>query len=148
VEGLAEEFDLMDVALAAVKLAHDASGSTADEEDIPQPQPPSPRGGKEGRGRDRSGKPAGGKPRRGPSGPTTRLFVGAGRAAHVRPQDLVGAITGESPLRGHEIGTIQIHDRFSLVEVPESSADMVVTALRRTTIKGKKPKIRREHARP
>ncbi len=50
VEGLAEEFDLMDVALAAVKLAHDASGSTADEEDIPQPPPPSPRGGKEGRG--------------------------------------------------------------------------------------------------
>ena len=150
VEGLAEEFDLMDVALAAVKLAHDASGSTADEEDIPQPPAPSPRGGKEGRGgghgRDRSGKPGGGKPRRGPAGPTTRLFVGAGRAAHVRPQDLVGAITGESPLRGHDIGTIQIHDRFSLVEVPESSADLVVTALRRTTIKGKKPKIRRENA--
>ncbi|MGK2937955.1 MAG: DEAD/DEAH box helicase [Solirubrobacteraceae bacterium] len=149
VEGLAEEFDLMDVALAAVKLAHDASGSTADEEDIPQPSPPSPRGGKEGRGapgRDRPGKPGGGKPRRAPDGPTTRLFVGAGRAAHVRPQDLVGAITGESPLRGHEIGTIQIHDRFSLVEVPEASADLVVTALRRTTIKGKRPKIRREHA--
>lgn len=148
VEGLAEEFDLMDVALAAVKLAHDASGSTADEEDIPQPPVPSSRGGKEGRagGQGRPAKPRGGKPRRGPTGPTTRLFVGAGRTAHVRPQDLVGAITGESPLRGHEIGTIQIHDRFSLVEVPESSADLVVTALRRTTIKGKKPKIRRENA--
>jgi ATP-dependent RNA helicase DeaD len=144
VEGLAEEFELMDVALAAVKLAHEASGSTADEEDIPQPPPPSPRGGTR---RDGPGKPGGGKPRRGPDGPTTRLFVGAGRAAHVRPQDLVGAITGESPLRGHEIGTIQIHDRFSLVEVPEASADLVVTALRRTTIKGKKPKIRREHGR-
>ncbi len=146
VEGLAEEFDLMDVALAAVKLAHDASGSTADEEDIPQAAPPKPRDRDRDRGSAR-GKPGGGKPHRGLDGPTTRLFVGAGRAAHVRPQDLVGAITGESPLSGREIGSIQIHDRFSLVEVPEDSADLVVTALRRTTIKGRKPQIRRETAR-
>jgi ATP-dependent RNA helicase DeaD len=73
----------------------------------------------------------------------TRLFVGGGRSAGIRPQDLVGAITGESRVRGREIGTIEIADRFSLVEVPESAADEVIAALRATTIKGRKTTVRR-----
>ncbi|MBJ7331641.1 MAG: DEAD/DEAH box helicase [Solirubrobacteraceae bacterium] len=150
VEQLAEEFDVMDVALAAVKLAHDASGSPDDQEDIPvasvKPQAPGGKGGYRGKDGPPRGKgPTGGKRPPRPDGPTTRLFVGAGRAAQIRPQDLVGAITGESPLKGNDIGTIQIHDRFSLVEVPEAAADMVVTALRGTTLKGRKPNIRREN---
>ena len=75
---------------------------------------------------------------------TTRLFVGTGRASGVRPQDLVGAITGESHLSGRDIGAIEIADRFSLVEVPESAADNVVAALRQTSIKGRKATVRRE----
>jgi ATP-dependent RNA helicase DeaD len=74
----------------------------------------------------------------------TRLFVGVGRSAAVRPQDLVGAIAGESGLAGRDIGAIEIADRFSLVEVPESAADKVIKALRRTTIKGRKATVRRE----
>ena len=74
----------------------------------------------------------------------TRLFVGVGRAAGVRPQDLVGAITGESDLSGREIGSIEIADRFSLVEVPEAAADGVVAALRAATIKGRRATVRRE----
>jgi len=77
----------------------------------------------------------------------TRLFVGLGRSAGVRPQDLVGAIAGESHVRGREIGAIEIADRFSLVEVPESSADQVIAALRATTIKGRKTTARRERDR-
>jgi ATP-dependent RNA helicase DeaD len=75
---------------------------------------------------------------------TTRLFVGTGRSGGVRPQDLVGAITGESYLSGRDIGAIEIADRFSLVEVPESAADDVVRALRGTSIKGRKATVRRE----
>jgi ATP-dependent RNA helicase DeaD len=74
----------------------------------------------------------------------TRLFLGVGRSTGIRPQDLVGAITGESRLGGRDIGAIEIADRFSLVEVPESAAIEVIAALRRTTIKGKKPTVRRE----
>src|SRR5579875_1425093 len=62
----------------------------------------------------------------------------------VRPQDLVGAITGESYLSGRDIGAIEIADRFSLVEVPESAADDVVAALRQASIKGKRATVRRE----
>jgi ATP-dependent RNA helicase DeaD len=76
------------------------------------------------------------------------VFVGAGRSAKMRPADLVGAITGETRLSGREIGAIEISDRFSLVEVPESAIDEVIAALRRGTIKGKKPTIRRDKARP
>ena len=56
----------------------------------------------------------------------TRLFVGAGRGAGIRPQDLVGAIAGETGLSGRDIGAIEIADRFSLVEVPEAAADEVI----------------------
>ena len=40
VETLAEDYDLMDVAAAAVKLAHEAGGASVDEEEIPDASPP------------------------------------------------------------------------------------------------------------
>jgi len=139
VEPLAEEFDLFDVALAAVKLAHETSG-TVDEEELPEAElrPADDRRGprKAARRDQRRGRPA--------TAGTTRLFVGIGRVAGIRPQDLVGAITGESRLSGKDIGAIEIADRFSLVEVPESAADDVVAALRQTSIKGRRPTVRRE----
>jgi ATP-dependent RNA helicase DeaD len=78
----------------------------------------------------------------------TRLYVGVGRSAGIRPQDLVGAIAGESRLNGRDIGAIEIADRVCLVVVPQAAADEVITALRRTTIKGRKPTIRRERYTP
>ncbi len=74
----------------------------------------------------------------------TRLFVSLGRRAGVRPQDLVGAIAGESQLRGKDVGAIEITDRFSLVDVPDAAADDVITALRDSSIKGRKVTVRRE----
>lgn len=140
VETLADEFDVMEVALAAVKLAHEATGTGADDEEIPEV---APRPGGEGRGGPRA---PGREQRRGRAGTgaTTRLYIGAGRTLGVRPQDLVGAIAGESRLSGRDIGAIEIADRFSLVEVPEAAADEVITALRATTIKGRKATVRRE----
>ena len=82
--------------------------------------------------------------RRSSGGPAARLFVGAGRDAGIRPGDLVGAITGETGLKGRDIGSIEIHQRFALVEVPESAADEVVQALRATMIKGRKATVRRD----
>ncbi|MGH9264115.1 MAG: DEAD/DEAH box helicase [Acidimicrobiales bacterium] len=137
VETLADEFDVMEVALAAVKLAHEASGAAAVDEEIPELPPQRPESRTKGPGRDRRGARDGGAT-------TTRLYVGAGRSAGIRPQDLVGAIAGESRLSGRDIGAIEIADRFSLVEVPESAADEVIAALRATTIKGKKATVRRE----
>jgi ATP-dependent RNA helicase DeaD len=137
VETLADEFDVMEVALAAVKLAHEATGGSTDEDEIPEV---AARPARDGRGRSEGER----RERRGRTGGMTRLFVGAGRTAGIRPQDLVGAIAGESGLSGREIGAIEIADRFSLVEVPESAVDQVISALRASTIKGKKATVRRE----
>ncbi|ONI84940.1 heavy metal transporter [Saccharothrix sp. ALI-22-I] len=146
VETLTDEFDVMEVALAAVKLAHEASGAASDEEEIPEYVPRAGAG-------ERRGREAGGdrreprKPRK-PSAGMTRLFVGAGRSSGIRPQDLVGAIAGEARLNGREIGAIEIADRFSLVEVPEASAQQVIASLRGATIKGRKVTVRRERDDP
>ncbi len=150
VESLADEFDVMQVALAAVKLAHRAEGSEDDEpEEIPEsvPHRDRPAGGARetrGKGTDRGG-PVHRAPRRDDkrSG-MTRLYIGAGRDAGVRPQDLVGAITGEAGIAGRAVGAIEIADRFSLVNVADEVADGVIGALRSAKIKGRKVKVRRE----
>jgi ATP-dependent RNA helicase DeaD len=146
VETLTDEFDLMEVALAAVKLAHEAGGAVDDDEEIPQvgfrperdsARPPAGRG---------AGAGAGSRGSRSAGGPAARVFVGVGRDAGIRPGDLVGAITGETGLKGRDIGAIEIHQRFALVEVPEGAADEVVQALRATMIKGRKATVRRDRS--
>jgi ATP-dependent RNA helicase DeaD len=157
VESLADEFDVMQVAMAAVKLAHRADGSEAEEaEEIPEPAPPRQRPARPGRtGRDPRGARGNGLrdgsgPRRVPVGSDgrdgryARLYIGAGREAGVRPQDLVGAITGEAGIAGREVGAIEIADRFSLVEVAEGVAEGVIAALRASKIKGRKVAVRRD----
>ena len=132
-DSLTDEFDVENIALAAVRLLHEAAGGDADEKEIPAPVEERAARGKE--------RPARAK---GPEAGVTRLFFGIGRQAGLRPQDLVGAIAGESGLSAREIGAIQITDRFSLVEVPESAADMIIMAMRRSTIRGRRPTVRRE----
>jgi ATP-dependent RNA helicase DeaD len=140
VEPLGDEFGIYEVALAAVKLASDASGTPRDEEELPEVDlalldDRGPRRKTADRGQ-RRGRP-------GAAG-TTRLFVGTGRSSGVQPKDLVGVIASKSYLSGRDIGTIEIADRFSLVEVPETAADDVVAALRQVSIKGRKTTVRRE----
>jgi ATP-dependent RNA helicase DeaD len=143
IDSLSDEYGIDAVALAAVKLAHEAAGGEVDEQEIPSVA----RDPRAGRDRDtrrvdgRPDRPAKGRPA---NAGVTRLFLGLGSRAGVRPQDLVGAITGEAGLASRDIGAIQITDRFSLVEVPESAADRVIAALQRSTIRGRRPTVRRE----
>jgi ATP-dependent RNA helicase DeaD len=145
IDSLSDEFDLETVALAAVKLAHEAAGGDIDEEEIPGvARDPRAESRDRDRDRDRDVRRDRPGPARSSDVGATRLFLGIGRRAGLRPQDLVGAITGEAGLNSRDIGAIQITDRFSLVEVPESAADMVIAALQRTTIRGRRPTVRRE----
>jgi ATP-dependent RNA helicase DeaD len=110
------------------------------------PVPAGPRKGFRASGwRDTEGRAVMRPPRIGSGGGgITRIFVGAGRAAGMRPGDLVGAITNEAGLRGGDIGAIQIADGFSLVEIPEGAAEHVIKVLREATIRGQKVIVRRE----
>jgi ATP-dependent RNA helicase DeaD len=143
VESLAEEFDLVDVAAAAVKMAHAAISGDRPAQEIPAAREPGPQ-------RDRK-RPPGAGARRDPrpaGEPLVRIFVGAGRQAGIRPGDLVGAITGEAGVESRAVGAIEIADRFSLVEVAEQDADHIIKALRGTTIRGKKVPVRRDRDAP
>jgi ATP-dependent RNA helicase DeaD len=140
VESLSEEFDVMEVALAAVKLAHAATGGPDDEEHIPDVVVSKQSGGTAANARPGRAKRA----VAGAGAGATRLYVSLGREAGLRPQDLVGAITGETSLSGRDIGAIEISGRFSLVDVPEGSADEVIDSLRGTKIRGRKATVRRE----
>jgi ATP-dependent RNA helicase DeaD len=166
VESLAHEFDIVAIAAAAVKLAHAAEAGDEADREIPvvpdgAASGPRPSHGPSRPARDhwRPGSPAPGAaaphkdaPRHRPRDRSlstegvARLFVGAGREAGIRPGDLVGAITGEAGIQSRELGAIEIADRFSLVEVPESRANDIMAALRATTIRGRKVSVRRDRA--
>jgi len=143
VESLSSEFDLFDIALGAVKMGHEAmlTGSEGDEEEIPSS---SALEGKKKKKDKKTGERGPTANRRGAGRALSvkRLYIGVGRAAGVRPKDLVGAITGESGVRSSEIGSIQIAEHFSLVEISDGVADHVVDALRGAKIKGKKAAVR------
>jgi ATP-dependent RNA helicase DeaD len=154
VDSLANEFDILDVAAAAVKIAHTTSFARADTTEIPAVAPlQDERKGQSANGH-RSGAVYVERPRRDgmrranfkdrSSGSLTRIYIGAGRQTGIRPGDLVGAIAGETGIDARVLGAIDIADRFSLVEVPEELANTIIKALRATNIRGQKVTVRRE----
>jgi ATP-dependent RNA helicase DeaD len=142
---LIEERDLMDVAAAAIRMAWQARHPVFDDAEIPdlQSRPARPA---------RPGHPEGRPPERGPRGPefarAARLYVGLGRGAGVRPQDLVGALLHETSLDPSEVGQVRIHERFSLVEVPEERVEHLLAALRGKTLRGRKAGWRLDRGTP
>ena len=156
VAGLAEEFDLLDIAAAAVKQGAGESGA-ADEAEIPTApvRERHPAREREAMRQERreatAANPAKARATKGGKGAGTgwamaKLYVGGGRKLKIRPGDIVGAITHEMSLDASAIGAIQIWDRHSIVEVPETIADDVIRTLSATTIKGKKLQIRRDRS--
>ena len=67
---------------------------------------------------------------------TTRLFINVGKSQNVRPGDIVGAIAGETGLKGSSIGQIDIFDRYTFVNVPNEKAQDVIKIMNNNTIKG------------
>jgi ATP-dependent RNA helicase DeaD len=137
VQSLAEEFDVLDIAAAGVKLAHASLGRPDDTEELDTAQPMVERG------RERTSGPRSRGPAR-DGADTVRLFFGAGREAGIRPADLVGAIANEARVNSSQLGAIEIRDRFSLVEVPAAAAAQILKAMRRTTLRGQKVAVRQD----
>lgn len=142
-ETLGSEYDVMDVATAAIKLAHEArSGVASDEVEIPDAVVP--REAEAGRAppkRKRERRAASGRDTR---GDVMRLYIGLGRASGIRPGDIVGAIANEAGVSPKGIGAIDIADNFSIVEVREDEARSIIAALRGTTLRGKKVTVRED----
>ena len=142
--------DPMDIAAAAARLAHEKSGLEIDEREIP-PAGSKGKAGFNGNGNGNGSRPnaprgyKGKNPRRtGPPGEYTRLFFSVGKSASVAPRDLVGAIANEGGVPGKQIGSIEIKENFSLVDVPTDAVDVVLKRMRSSRIKGRKATIRKE----
>jgi ATP-dependent RNA helicase DeaD len=157
VDALSSEYDIVEIAMAAMKVAHEAGGSAQDEKEIPMPTPapasrePRREAGRSGSASQRpaSSTKSASRPRNDRSAQNgVRIYIGAGRAQGVRPADLVGAIANEASITSRMIGAIEITDRFSLVELPAELVDDVITALKRSVIKGKKVMVRRDRDAP
>ena len=111
-----EDYDTLDIAAALVKLA---LGEENKEEIIEEPS--------------YTGAEAG----------MVRLFINIGRKQKVQARDIVGAIAGEVGIPGKLVGTIDIYDKYTFVEVPKNTAKKVLDKMKNIKIKGNKINIER-----
>lgn len=130
-EELGEEYSPTDLAAAAFKLLLGAAPDET-EDKLAEPDEPEKSGAK------RSPKKRKDDNRMGPERGMTRLYIDVGREEGVRPGDIVGAIANEADIPGRSIGSIEIYDHFSLVDVPSNQAQHVLTALKATRIRNHK----------
>ncbi len=142
VESLCEEHDPFEVAAAALKLAQENEGADDDDTDIPT-FTDRQRTRQEKRGeRTRSDRTGDSEPG------MTRIFIGAGRFAGIRPGDIVGAIANEAGISSKAIGAIEISDRFTLAEVESETAETVVAALQDARFKGRTVTVKLDGGQP
>ena len=67
-----------------------------------------------------------------------RLFINIGKNQRVRPGDILGAIAGETGIPGHLVGTIDMYDKYTFVEVPKEYVGEVLHSMKHASIKGKR----------
>ena len=65
------------------------------------------------------------------------LFLNIGKDQKVKSGDILGAVAGESGIPGRMIGSIDMYDKYTFVEVPEDCVDEVLTCMQKVKIRGK-----------
>lgn len=66
-----------------------------------------------------------------------KIKISIGRRQHIAPKHIVAAISESCCLNGRDLGKIDIYDDYSVVGVPKSSLDQVLSELRDLTVCGK-----------
>jgi ATP-dependent RNA helicase DeaD len=66
-----------------------------------------------------------------------RLFINLGKNQRIKPGDILGAIAGETGMPGKLIGSIDMYDKYTFVEVPREYASEVIQVMKTAKIKGK-----------
>ena len=129
---LEEDYTTLDLAAALLKMMMGEEGEELLEENRPlreledlEDESRRSRGGRNGRGS------------RGRNEDVARLFINIGKNQNVKPGDILGAIAGESGMPGKMVGSIDMYDKYTFVEVPRENADAVLKAMKDVKIKGK-----------
>jgi ATP-dependent RNA helicase DeaD len=78
-----------------------------------------------------------------PDVPMERYRIEVGREHGVQPKNIVGAIANEAGLESRYIGRIEIHDTFTLLDLPEGMPKDVYKHLRNVWVCGRKLDIKR-----
>lgn len=140
---LEEDYTSMDLAAALLKMMMGEESEEIQEERRPLRSLDdlddfSSRGnGRGGRNSNYSFRGGNGRGNRGGEDNMARLFINVGKNQAVRPGDILGAIAGESGMPGNMVGSIDMFDKYTFVEVPREQADAVLEAMKNAKIKGK-----------
>ena len=65
----------------------------------------------------------------------------------IQAKDIVGAIAGEAGIPGKLVGTVDIYDKYTFVEVPKENAKRVLERMKNIRIKGNKINIEKANTR-
>jgi ATP-dependent RNA helicase DeaD len=129
---ITEDYSALDIAAALMKHnLYDADAEEIDFEAEPVP-----------RYENRFGKP-GRKYQEDDERGMTRLFINIGKKEKVKPNDIVGALAGETGIPGRAIGHIDIFEEFTFVDVPREYTKDIIIGMKNKKIKGKKINIER-----
>jgi ATP-dependent RNA helicase DeaD len=66
----------------------------------------------------------------------TRLFVNIGTNAKITVRDIVQIVAEKGKIPAKNIGRINIYDKFSFLEVPSKSAEKLLKAMKKSTMRG------------
>jgi len=72
----------------------------------------------------------------------TRLWVSVGEVQGVVPIDFVNTVAGITGLPGKVVGTVDVRERHSFVDVASEHANGIIAKLNRAEIKGHKVKVK------
>lgn len=76
-----------------------------------------------------------------------RLFINIGKAQRVTPGDILGAVAGESGIPGRLVGSIDMYDGYTFVDVPAEYAENVLKAMSHAKIRGKNIHVEKANSR-
>lgn len=76
-----------------------------------------------------------------------RLFINIGKFQRVTPGDILGAVAGESGIPGRLVGSIDMYDGYTFVDVPAQYAEDVLKAMSHAKIRGKNVHVEKANSR-
>ena len=76
-----------------------------------------------------------------------RLFINIGKSQRVTPGDILGAVAGESGIPGRLVGSIDMYDGYTFVDVPAQYAEDVLKAMSHAKIRGKNVHVEKANSR-
>lgn len=88
-----------------------------------------------------------GKGSKGDKKDMVRLFLNVGRKQKLKAGDILGAIAGESGMPGRAVGSIDMYDKYTFVDVPRKYYKQVMKSMKNKKIKGNKVNMEKAESR-